>query len=469
MVGQPSAPVPEPDPAAVAAARTVADLALLLRVLRRREARQRAGAELTYRQLAARAGWSHAVVAGYLTGKTLPPVDRFDRLIQILGATPAEQRALATARDRVEEVRRALTGPCDLHQRLPVPRQVPADVPDFAGRDRELAALDALLEAAERRSTAVTAVVTGTAGVGKTALAVHWAHRVGRRFNHGQLYADLRGFAPEAPAPPERVLDAYLTALGVPVPQLPGHLDAKAALFRSLLDGRRLLVLLDNAADPEQVRPLLPATPGSVVVVTSRDTLTGLVARDRAHRVHLDVLPVDDAVRLLAGFVGEAAAEADRTAARQLAALCSFLPVALCAAGVRAAAAGCRAGLAGVVDDLARAGAPLDLLAAGDDGRAAVRSVFSWSYRRLPADAARIFRLLGWWNVDDVGADEVAAIAGVQVAEAARLIDVLVSANLLRREEAGRCRLLDLLRGYAAELAERHDVTAAHDVVLPSP
>lgn len=468
MVGQPSAPVPEPDPAAVAAARTVADLALLLRILRRREARKRAGAELTYRQLAARAGWSHAVVAGYLTGKTLPPVDRFDLLIQILGATPAEQRTLATARDRVEEVRRALTDPCELHQRLPVPRQVPADVPDFAGRDRELAALDELLDAAERSSTAVIAVVTGVAGVGKTALAVHWAHRVGHRFDHGQLYADLRGYAPEAPVPPERVLDAYLAALGVPATQVPDGPDAKAALFRSLLDGRRLLVLLDNAADPEQVRPLLPATAGSAVVVTSRDTLIGLAARDRAHRVHLDPLPVDDAVQLLAGFVGEARVAADPTAARQVAGLCSFLPVALCSAGERAAAR-CGAGLAGVADDLARVGTPLDLLAAGGDARAAVRSVFSWSYRRLPPDAARIFRLLGWWNVEDVGADEVAAIAGVQVAEAARLIDVLVSANLLRWEEPGRYRLLDLLRGYAAELAERHDVTAAHDVVLPSP
>lgn len=466
MVGQPSAPVPEPDPATVAAARTVADLALLLRILRRREARQRAGAELTYRQLAARAGWSHAVVAGYLTGRTLPPVDRFDRLIQILGATAAEQRALATARDRVEEVRRALTEPCELDRRLPVPRQVPADVPHFTGRERELVALDELVDTAERCSTAIVAVITGTAGVGKTALAVHWAHRVSHRFDHGQLYADLRGFAPEAPASSERVLDAYLGALELPPTQLPEGLDAKAALFRTLVDGRRLLVLLDNAADPEQVRPLLPATAGSVVVVTSRDTLTGLVARDRAHRMHLDVLPVDDAVRLLAGFVGEAGV-ADRTAAGQVAALCSFLPVALCAAGERATRPG--PGLTGVADELARAGTSLDLLAAGGDGRAAVRSVFSWSYRRLPVDAARIFRLLGWWNVDDVGSDEVAAIAGVQGAEAARLIDALVSANLLRPEEPDRYRLLGLLREYAGELAERHDVTAAHDVVLPSP
>jgi transcriptional regulator with XRE-family HTH domain len=458
MVGRPSGPAAEPDPTAIAAARNIQDLALLLRMLRRREARQRGGAELTYRKLAARAGWSHAVVASYLTGKILPPVDRFDLLIQILGATPAEQRALATARDRVEEVRRALRKPDQRDDGWPLPRQLPPDMPEFTGRHRELAALDGLLATADRLPTAVIALVTGTAGVGKTALAVHWAHRVRHRFGHGQLYVDLSGFGPGAPVPPEQALDAYLSALGVPAAQLPEGLDPKAALLRSLLDGRRLLMVLDNAAGPQQVRPLLPATAGSMVVVTSRDTMDGLVARDRAHRIPLDVLPVASAVRLLAGFVGEARTAAEPIAARQVARLCCCLPVALCAAGQRVAA---RPGstLGGAVAELSGSHR-LDLLTAGDDGRAGVRTVLSWSYRRLPMDAASLFRLLGCWKVDDIDPDGVASLAGVEVEEAARLIEALASANVIRRHGPDHYRMLDLWREYAAEQASRHDTTA---------
>jgi transcriptional regulator with XRE-family HTH domain len=468
MVGRPSGPAAEPDPTVIAAVRTLADLALLLRMLRRREARQRGGAELTYRKLAASAGWSHAVVASYLTGKVLPPIDRFDRLIQLLGATPAEQRALATARDRVEEVRRALRNPDRHDDGWPLPRQLPPDVPEFIGRHRDLAALDGLLTTAERLPAMALALVTGTAGVGKTALAVHWAHRMRHRFTHGQLYVDLSGFAPGAPMPPERILDAYLSALGVPAAQAPSGLDPKAALLRSLLDGRRLLMVLDNAADPQQVRPLLPATAGSMVVVTSRDAMGGLEARDRARRIHLDVLPVASAVRLLAGFVGEARTGAEPIAARQVARLCCCLPVALCAAGQRVAA---RPGstLGGLVAELSGAANRLDLLTAGNDGRAAVRTVLSWSYRRLPADAARVFRLLGCGSADDIDPDKVAALADVEIEQAARLIEALVSANLLRRHGPDRYRMLDLWREYAAELAGRHDTTAAPGMAMPPP
>lgn len=452
MTGRPDRQGAEPSLADVTGVRTVEQLGHLLRMLRRREARQREGAELTYRHLAARAGWSHAVVAAYLTGKTLPPTDRFDTLIQLLGATRAEQGALATARDRVEESRRQLT----ISARrggLPVPRQLPADVPGFVGRRTELAHLDQLLLARGRRSATVTiAAVTGTAGSGKTALAVHWAHRVRHRFPHGQLYADLRGFSPERPAAPERVLDGYLAALGVPPRGLPPGLDAKAALYRSLLDGQRVLVVVDNAASPAQVRPLLPATPGCLVLVTSRNSLTGLVARDRAHRIMLDVLPVNDSVALLAGFLGEDRITAEPSAAVELARLCACLPVALCAAGERAAAQP-HTSVTSLVKELVTAERRLDLLDAGDDHRAAVREVFSWSYRRLPPDAARLFRALGRYDHPYLDRPTVANLAGVATEEVGRLVEVLVAASLLLPERPDRYRLHDLLRAYACELS----------------
>jgi hypothetical protein len=433
--------------------RTLEQLALVLRELRRREARQREGAELTYRHMAAQAGWSHAVVAAYLTGKTLPPTDRFDALVQLLGATPAEQGVLATARDRVEERRRALIHPARPGHGLPVPRQLPAGVPGFIGRTTELAALSRLVEAARRAPTMVIAAITGTAGVGKTALAVHGAHLSKHRFPHGQLYADLRGYGPEPPASPERVLDGYLAALGVPQHGLPPDLDAKAALYRSLLDGQRLLVVLDNAASPEQVRPLLPATPGCLVLVTSRNSLTGLVARDRAHRIGLDVLPVNDSVALLAGFLGEDRITSEPTAAVELARLCACLPVALCAAGERAAARP-HVAVASLVKELTTAENRLDLLDVGDDYRTDVREVFSWSYRQLPADAGRLFRLLGRGNGTYVDRATVTRLAGAEPEDVSRLIEALVAANLLQPERPDRYRMHDLLRAYAAQLAE---------------
>jgi transcriptional regulator with XRE-family HTH domain len=451
----------------VAEVQSVEELALVLRELRRREARRREGAELTYRHLAGQAGWSHAVVAAYLTGKTLPPTDRFDTLIQLLGANRTEQGVLATARDRVEERRRALARSIRPEHGLPVPRQLPADIPGFVGRTTELAALGRLVEAARRAPTVVITAITGTAGVGKTALAIHGAHQVKHRFAHGQLYADLRGFGPERPASPERILDGYLAALGVPPSGLPTDLDAKAALYRSLLDGQRLLVVLDNAASAQQIRPLLPATPGCLVLVTSRNSLTGLVARDRAHRIGLDVLPVNDSVALLAGFLGGARITAEPTAAVELARMCACLPTALCAAGERAAARS-HATVASLAKELATAEHRLDPLDAGDDDRGtALREVFSWSYRRLPPDAARLFRLLGRYAGPYLDRSIVATLAGTEPAEADRLVDMLVAASMIQPEHPDRFRLHDLLRAYARELSD--EVTPPRQAPCPGP
>ncbi|QSB13551.1 helix-turn-helix domain-containing protein [Natronosporangium hydrolyticum] len=446
--------------AAAEGVRSMAELAALLRRLRRREARRRGGAELTYRQLAAHAGWSHAVVAVYLTGKTLPPTDRFDTLVQLLGASPAEQSALATARDRVEEGRRAASGPAraTAWQR---PHQLPADVPGFIGRAAELAELDraAAISTPRGRAGARTLAIVGSPGAGKTALALHWAHRVRHRFPHGQLYTDLRGYGADPAADPARILDGYLAALGVPAVDRPADLDAKIGLYRSLLDRRRVLVVLDNAANARQVRPLLPTAPGSAAVVTSRSVLTGLVASDRAHRIVVDVLPLSEAVALLAGFLGEARVRAELAAVRQLARLCGCLPVALCALGERAVT-GPSSSLTALADELATARNRLDLFEAGDDGQTTLRTMFGWSYQQLPADAARLFRALGAHPRPWADRGLLAELCGGDPREARRLVEVLAAANLLHRGRWDRYRLSGLLRWYAAELAIEHGEAA---------
>lgn len=441
----------------VTAVRTVEDLARALRDLRRREARQREGAELTYRQLASKVGWSHAVIAAYFAGKILPPTDRFDALVHLLGATPAEQGTLATARDRVEENRRSAGG---RHGRErgslpPAPRQLPPDPPGFTGRAHLLSHLHRLHAHARRTASAGVIALTGTAGSGKTALALRWAHAVKDRFPHGQLYTDLHGFGPDRPASPESVLDSYLTAFGVPATALPRELDAKAALYRSLLDRRRVLVVLDNAASAAQVRPLLPAGSGCLVVVTSRTRLLGLLTRDQAHRVEVAALPLNEAITVLAGMVGRARVERDPDAARALAQCCDGLPLALCAVGQRAATRP-HAPLAALAEELTGAAQPLRLLDLTADGNTTLRTVVSWSYQQLPPDAARLFRLLGRGPGHQLDRGSVAMLAGTDPATAGRLIDTLVAANLLWPERADRYRLPPLFDAYATELASHH-------------
>ena len=282
--------------------RTVADLAHLLRQLRRREARTRGDSQLTYRELAAKTGWAHGVIGDYFAGNTLPPTDRFDVLVTLLGATPAELGALATARDRVEEHRRQ---PRHSGLALPVPRELPSQVPVFVGRTSQLAELDQLMDAlAKRPSSVVIATVSGTAGVGKTALAVQWAYRVVSRFPDGCLYVDLRGYGPDRPVTPPEALSGFLRSLGVSGAELPPGQAELACRYRTMLAGRRMVILLDNARSADQVRPLLPGDSPSFVVVTSRDRLAGLVARDGAHTVEVDLLTDAESSTLLRALIG---------------------------------------------------------------------------------------------------------------------------------------------------------------------
>ncbi len=421
-------------------ASTIDDLARVLRQLRRRDARHRGGTQFSYRDLAARTGWSVGIIGAYFSGKVLPPTDRFDVLVRLLGASAAEQGALATARDRVEERRRGGAEPAP----PPRPAQLPADVPAFTGRTATMRELDALL--ADREATAV---VTGMAGVGKSALAVHWAYRVRERFPDGQLFVNLRGHAATPALRPIEALATVLRSLGVPAGDVPVDREEAAALYRSLLAGRRVLVLLDNAGSAEQVRPLLPGTVDCFVLVTSRDQLSGLVARDGARQVDLDVLTASEAAEVLARILGQQRVHREPEALAALAQACAHLPLAL-----RIAAAN----LVGqphltVAEYLARltTGDPLSALEIADDPEAAVRGAFDLSYQALAPDARRMFRLLGVAPGPELAEPAVAALTGVPPAHARRLLEALRRAHLVIQGAADRVALHDLLRCYAEE------------------
>jgi tetratricopeptide (TPR) repeat protein/DNA-binding XRE family transcriptional regulator len=357
------------------------------------------------------------------------------------------------------------TVPADPHAASPVPRQLPQAVSDFVGRMHEQNVLTDLFDTAGSTcGPIVISAIAGTGGVGKTALAVHWAHRAAERFPDGQLYANLRGYDPDRPVAASDALTAFLRALGVVGQDIPPEEDERAALFRSLLAGRRMLIVLDNARSAEQVRPLLPGAPASVVLVTSRDALTGLVARDGATRLDLDLLPLADAVALLRALIGERV-DADPGAAQALAAHCSWLPLALRVAAEMAAA---RPGvpLAAIAAELADQRRQLDLLDAGGDPRTGLRAVFSWSYRNLDAITARTFRLLGLHPGSDVDARAAAALAGTTVPLLGPVLDMLVRAHLLQFADPGRYRMHDLLRTYARELAAASDTEDAQQAAL---
>jgi DNA-binding SARP family transcriptional activator/Tfp pilus assembly protein PilF len=336
-----------------------------------------------------------------------------------------------------------------------VPRQLPGPVRQFVGRDSELAALTALLDRAGTTPHAVLiSAIGGMAGVGKTALAVRWAHQIAERFPDGQLYVNLRGYDLDEPLPAADVLAGFLRDLGVPGPDIPAGCSERAARFRSLLAGRRMLVVLDNAAQAEQVRPFLAGSPGCVTLVTSRKALAGLVARDGAVRLDLDLLPRAGAVELLRALIG-ARVDADPAAADALAARCARLPLALRVAAELAAARPVvsLAELAGELADQQR----LDMLDAGEDPRAGIRAVFSWSCKYLDADAARLFRLVSLHPGLGFGVQATAALAATTAVHARRLLDGLARAHLVQAAAPGRYALHDLLRAYARELASIHD------------
>lgn len=347
-----------------------------------------------------------------------------------------------------------------------VPRQLPVATRHFAGRTTELATLTGLIDAGEELSgTVVISAIDGTAGVGKTALAVYWAHRVAGRYPDGQLYANLRGFDPGgSPVRPGLVVRAFLDALGVPTHQLPASPEAQVGLYRTLLSDRRILVLLDNAYDADQVRPLLPGSSGCLVIVTSRNRLAGLVAAEGAHAVTLDLLAVGEARELLTRRIGRQRMEAEPAAVDEIIELCARLPLALTIAATNAVA-NPTFPLSTLAAQLRAARGGLDALDGGDPTMD-TRAVFSWSYRTLTAAAARLFRLLGLHPGPDISTAAAASLAALPVREVRPLLAELTRAHLLTEPVAGRYAFHDLLRAYAGELTVEHDPEADRQAAL---
>ncbi|WP_078489484.1 BTAD domain-containing putative transcriptional regulator [Streptomyces bikiniensis] len=385
-----------------------------------------------------------------------------DRLDEELGIAPsAEVRDahLRVLRQQLPSARRPdhPAPPRRAPSAGPFPAQLPATAGSYVGRRRQMRELDALVSPDPAARAHVVAVV-GAPGVGKTALAKHWAHARREHFEDGQLFVDLRGHSPLPTLRPGDVLAQFLRALGAPPGRLPADEDEAAALYRTLLADRQMLIVLDNARDAEQVRPLIPGARGCAVVITSRSRLAGLVASDGARQLVLDVLDPDEGRRLLAATVGESRVAAEEEAARRLVRVCGGLPLAIRIAGANLLARDARiadhcAALSG--DDV------LSRLRVEGDRRSTVRAAFDLSYRALPAAGRRMFRLLGLMPGPDLTVDGAAALADTTSAEAAGLLAVLTDAHLVRERAGGRFGLHDLLRTYARELAGREEAHAA--------
>lgn len=345
----------------------------------------------------------------------------------------------------------------DSERAVPVPAQLPPDAAGFSGRHEELGMLHGLL--ANHPNQAQLVVISGTAGVGKTALAVRFGRQVARRFPDGQLYLNLRGFDPGlAPLEPAQALRFVLGALGVTPLRMPPDLEARAALFRSIAAGKRMLIVLDNAASPAQVRSLLPGSSGTLVIVTSRNEMAGLVAADGAQPLSLDVLSYDEAHELLDHRLTRDRVLADAPAADEIIESCARLPLALSIAVGRAAARPKRS-LAQVAAELKEARGGLDALEE-DDEATNVRAVFSWSYDQLTEPAQRMFRLLGLPPGPDISLTAAASLAGIARQAAGAALRELVRTHMAAEPVHSRYGFHDLLRAYAADLAERLDTEA---------
>jgi tetratricopeptide (TPR) repeat protein/transcriptional regulator with XRE-family HTH domain len=416
--------------------------------------RHRRAIRLTQEELAERAALSVRAIANLESGRTSRPrADSVGRLAVALGLTGKI----------AEEFRRASRGdaPDQGQERKPAQPaaskvaswRLPPTVGHFAGRAAELAALDGLREAADQ---AGPIAIIGGPGVGKTALALHWAHHRAGWFPDGQLLVDLRGFDPAvAPLTPAEALSRLLEELGVPARSLPASVEARAGMFRGLLAGRRVLMIIDNARDSVQVRDLLPAGAGPLVLITSRNRLTSLVAREGARLLDLDVLPGADAVALVKARIGPGRADAERAAVPLLAAACARLPLALnIAAAILLTSPGTE--IAALAGELTTARVGLDRLDAGDAASSA-RIVFASSYRLLTPAAARLFRLLGAAPGPETSADAAASLLATTPRSARGLLRELADMHLLAEREAGRFGFHDLLRAFAIDRLEAEE------------
>jgi DNA-binding SARP family transcriptional activator/tetratricopeptide (TPR) repeat protein len=378
------------------------------------------------------------------------------RLAEELGTDPSPE--LRRLHRQILSADPALAVPAPaVRESIPVPRQLPAPPQSFTGRAAELADIDRMPD----RSTVVITAIDGMAGIGKTALAVHAAHRVADRYPDGQLFVDLHGYTRDLkPTEPGDAFEQILRALGVSGGQIPAGIEQRAALYRTRLAGRRMLILLDNAADEAQVTPLLPGAPGCLVLVTSRRRLTGL---DHTHTLSLDILPTQDAVTLFRQVLGD-----DRLVGQppellaELVALCGRLPLA-----IRIAAARLRSHPAWSVTHLVeRLRDQRHRLAELEAGRRSVTAALDLSYQDLDAEHQRAYRLLGLDPGPDFDAYTTAALLDTTLRRAGRMLDQLLGAHLLLEPVAGRYRFHDLVRVHAAGIAARDQAQPAAPTAL---
>ncbi|QFR02206.1 tetratricopeptide repeat protein [Streptomyces phaeolivaceus] len=448
-----------------------------------RDHRRRLG--LTQEELAERAGVSVRTISHLETGRINRPRPATMRQLAealALADEPLQQFAqAATDRPGTTPTLAPMSPAPEPRPGWNAPAQLPAPLANFVGRTAQLHALETLLggdselDAQQRQfdreqsvgapGTVVISAIAGTAGVGKTALAVYWAARAAHRFPDGQLYVNLRGFHPtESVMTSGEAIRGFLEALGVPAEQIAVEAEAQIGLYRSLFAGKRILVLLDNARDAEQVRPLLPGSPGCLALVTSRNQLTGLVACDGAQPLPLDLLTEDEARHLLIRRLGAARVAAERDAVAEIVTRCARLPLALAIVAARAAM-NPRFPLSGFARELGEAGAGLTPFAGGDPSTD-MRGVFSWSYNMVGGEAARMFRLLGLHPGPDIGTEAVASLCGLPPGPTRSALSELELANLLGQHLPGRYTLHDLLRVYAGELTRTLDAEADRGAAL---
>lgn len=397
---------------------------------------------LTQMELATRAGLSVGTVAGLESGRNRRPQAGSLRLIaDALELDDAQRAALVHAVGAVGE-----SGTEEGGRFTSRPAQLPPAPSGFVGRVTQLRRLDAIAARCRQRTALVT--VTGAPGVGKTALVLHWAHQVAADFPDGQLYLDLRGFDSSEPVTPSEAVRAMLEALEFPPARIRGGLDALTAAYRSYFAGRRALVVLDNAYDADQVRPLLPGVGESLVVLTSRNQLASLVVHQGSYPVGVGVFTRHEARQMMIRRLGSRRVDAESESVEELITLCARLPLALSIIAARAALnAGFRIG--DLVRELRCTSRRLDALAS-NEASLDLRSVFSWSYRSLSAGAINLLHLIALSPEPDVTLDEAASLAGVTRSEVRRWIADLTAAHLLVEHKPDRYLLDDLLRCYAA-------------------